>query len=141
MSSRDVHCAIDFPLAGDTVTGVLNSTGRAWSDNGQIDQVELSIDGTSGIIVNGTEEWYFELNTSQLEDGEHSLTAMASCSDIWSNPSELKLTVLNGPGEDEDNDDDDDGFLAGPSLLTTFVAVGAVVLTLRPPSRSIPERP
>ncbi len=133
LNSEDIHCEVDVPVSGEKLSGMVNISGRAWADRGDIEKVELSIDGGAGMPVNGTSNWSYDLNTQQLTEGEHNITVWASVEDTWSEPATLKFKVQNTPGngEEPEEEDDDDSFLDAPPLPFYLLAVLAALMLRR----------
>jgi len=64
------HLSVNSTSSGMFKGGTVNLTGTA---SEIITGIELSIDGGSWETVNGTGNWYYELNTSRFPDGSHTL--------------------------------------------------------------------
>ena len=67
---------ITAPVAGEQYSGILAVTGTA-SDDTLVEGVEVRIDGGAWTPVTGTGTWSFEVNTTQLPSGTHTLEARA----------------------------------------------------------------
>ena len=68
-------CSITRPDNGSTESGRLRVTGTAAMASDPIIRVQLRIDDGSVLIANGTESWYFDLDTTRMPNGPHSIEA------------------------------------------------------------------
>jgi len=89
---------LDAPTDGSTITGTVLVTGTA-SDNVAVSKVEISIDGGTWTTVSGTTNWSYSLNTQNMLNGTHTISARAtdSSSNISSIDS-ISVRVFNVPG-------------------------------------------
>jgi Bacterial Ig domain len=69
--------SIAAPNGGTTVTGTFSVSGTA-SDNVQVANVQVSVDGGPYRSATGTTSWSVSLNSSGYADGSHTLTAKAT---------------------------------------------------------------
>lgn len=69
--------AIALPSSGSSVTGEVSVSGSA-SDNGTVSKVEISVDGGSYSLAQGTSTWHYTLDTASLPDGAHTVAARAT---------------------------------------------------------------
>ena len=93
---------ITAPEDGSTVDGVVTIEGTADDEDGdeQVEMVEIRIDdggwGEAEIEeAEGTISWSFEWDTTEVENGEHTIYARAFDGEDYSEVSELNLTVDN----------------------------------------------
>jgi hypothetical protein len=68
--------SIATPAADTTVGGTVSVSGTA-TDNTQVAEVDVSVDGGAYQAAQGTDNWSYLLNTSSFADGPHTLTARA----------------------------------------------------------------
>ena len=68
---------ISTPTPGSTVAGTLNVSGIA-NDNLAVQKVEVSLDGGNWNLASGTNVWSYTLNTINLLNGTHLLSARAT---------------------------------------------------------------
>ena len=66
--------AITNPMNGQTVAGTITISGGS-SDNVGVANVQISIDGGSYQTAQGTTSWTYNLDTTQLGNGNHTITA------------------------------------------------------------------
>jgi len=66
--------AITNPMNGETVAGTITISGGS-SDNVGVANVQISIDGGSYQTAQGTTSWTYNLDTTQLGNGNHTITA------------------------------------------------------------------
>lgn len=69
--------AITFPANNSSVKGSVTISGTA-ADNAVLTKVELQIDGGAFNSVTGLSSWSAALNTTQLSEGAHTVTARAT---------------------------------------------------------------
>jgi hypothetical protein len=73
--SRDTSAptvVISSPQAGATLSGQIGLAGTA-SDNVQVAKVEISVDGGAYQGAQGTTSWTYQLDTSALAGGSHTI--------------------------------------------------------------------
>ena len=86
------------PVSGATVSNNLGISGTA-SDSVAVAKVELEIDNGPWIPASGTTTWLFALNTQNMLNGLHTISARAT--DTSDNPSSIatvNVRVFNVPG-------------------------------------------
>jgi hypothetical protein len=89
--------AITSPSNGATVSGTVSVTGTA-SDNAGISKVEIAIDSGAFSPANGTSSWSFSLNTTNLSNGTHTISAKAT--DTSANTKTTSISVIKaGAGQ------------------------------------------
>ena len=57
---------------GETISGIVTLEGEALDDD-KVEVVQVQIDGGEWVDAEGTDEWTFELDTTEMENGEHTL--------------------------------------------------------------------
>lgn len=74
MSTGDFQkVTISTPSVNQLTFGELQITGTATNQKGYITRVELSIDGGGWVTAEGTYSWSYTLDTTGLENGDHTL--------------------------------------------------------------------
>jgi hypothetical protein len=111
---------IDAPASGERAGRVLTIVGHATDDEGRLVWVKLQVDDGAWIKVEGTTAWSYELDTSGLRAGNHTITVVAS---DGVGQSEKRSVVFVVPEEEGG------GWHPG-ALLTLIVVVMVVVLLL-----------
>jgi glycosidase len=89
---------INSPANGSTVAGTILISGIA-SDNVAVANVQISIDDGSFVATSGTTNWSFSLNTQNLLNGTHTISARAT--DSSGNMSSIPVVtvrIINVPG-------------------------------------------
>jgi len=90
---------ISMPVDGSTVSGPLTISGMA-SDNIGIQKVELSLDDGDWILASGTNSWSYPLNTANLPNGTHVVSARATDpSGNVSSIDSVAVRFFNTPGD------------------------------------------
>lgn len=69
--------AIDTPSEGDTLSGEVTVEGTAEDPEGELDAVEVRVDGGDWQEVDGSSSWSFAWETRSVADGEHTVEARA----------------------------------------------------------------
>lgn len=118
---------VDGPDELHNVTGPLWINGTA-SDDDNIIEVQISIDGGEWQAVDGTSEWNYLLDTDALTEGNHTIRVRAYNGEHYSTPDELVITVLRSTDVGSNGGDGD-----GPGTWVIVVAI-ALVLLLVPTS-------
>jgi hypothetical protein len=112
-----LKCAITAPAEGKTVSGKLKVSGTASTVIGKVASVELKVDGGKWKQADGTADWSYRLDTSQLSNGRHTLTVHASDGRNLSNEASVTIEVSNPP--------------TGMAAVTTNpLLLGAIVLLI-----------
>ncbi len=89
---------INSPANGSTVAGTISVSGIA-SDNVTVANVQISIDNGAWVTASGTTSWSFSLNTQNMLNGTHTISARATdgSGNVSSTPS-VTVRVFNVPG-------------------------------------------
>ncbi len=117
---------ITRPKEPGPFSGLFTLLGTAKDPDGTVELVELAIDGGAWLEVSGTDPWSYEIDTSTLEDGEHTLTVRAFDGEIYS---EEETTTIEFRNSEDDSGDDDDEIL-GMKRSQFFLTVGIFVLVV-----------
>jgi len=92
---------ITSPDAGETISGTINVTGTAGDNDGTVGEVAISITGyLNWILVEGTDSWYYELNTEGLgmANGDYIIEIRSKDNNnSYSDIASLTVTVMNTP--------------------------------------------
>ena len=88
---------ISFPLSGTQISGVIYIIGTAYDIDGIIQKVDIKIDNSSWITVNGKRTWEYIWNTSSVSDGLHNIYARSFDGKDYSSIADIQITVLNNP--------------------------------------------
>ncbi|MBI4392883.1 MAG: PQQ-binding-like beta-propeller repeat protein [Euryarchaeota archaeon] len=94
------NVTVEFPIQGDTVTGVVDVIGRATDPDSptQVRFVEWRIDSGLWRRANGTATWLAKWDTATIAQGVHVLQARASDGNLVSEPVNVTLFVSQGGG-------------------------------------------
>ena len=95
------------PQDGALVSAVVNITGMAWDQDGNVTSVELSINGSRWLQAEGREEWYFLWNTTEYENKSYLIFVRCFDGEDYSDVMVLNLTVMNEAenGSEEDSNE------------------------------------
>lgn len=119
--SRDTTAptvVISSPQAGATLSGQIGVAGTA-SDNVQVAKVEISVDGGSYQAAQGTTSWTYQLDTSALAGGSHTITARATDSSGNQSSAAVSVTVSSALAQPD---------TTPPSVAISAPAAGSAVL-------------
>jgi len=112
---------ITRPIEGERVGGVYEIKGTA-TDDEEVTEVEISINGGDWLLVSGTGSWSHSWDTTSVGNGEHEIRARAFDGEKHSEEAVLVVVV-----ENEEDDGDDGGFLPGFELVLLVTAMGAAL--------------
>jgi len=96
-ASGKPQCSITRPYKDATESGKLRITGTAVMASDPIIRVQLRIDDGSVLIANGTDSWYFDLDTTRMANGPHSIEAKSFDGSQYSESVTVSFTVHNKP--------------------------------------------
>ena len=122
---------ITTPANNSDVSGLVNITGTAADEDGNIEKVELSVNKSSWVVVEGGESWWHVWNSSTVENGSYVIRVRAFDGEVYSDEIVWELVVKNegeeggedgGDGGEEPDDEDHDVF-----SIWVVVAVAVVV--------------
>ena len=85
---------ITSPLNGSTVNGTITIKGTASDDNNVV-KVEIRIDGKQWIQTVGTTSWNYNVDTTTLGNGMHTIEARSYDGSLYSNIASISLNVFN----------------------------------------------
>ncbi len=115
-NSRDTHTVtvdntdepptvtIDSPDEGATVSGSVDVAGTASDPDGEVQTVEVRIDGGAWNATSGTSSWSYTWDTTTgVSDGEHTVEARSYDGESHSSVASRTVTVDNG-GSDGSTD-------------------------------------
>jgi hypothetical protein len=86
--------AVTTPSAGAKVSGTFSVAGTA-SDDVSVATVAVSVDGGAYAAAQGTTAWTYSLDTTQLANGSHTLTAQATDGTGKTSTSSVTFSVGN----------------------------------------------
>jgi len=90
--------SITYPGNGATVSGIVAITGTASAPPGtEIKSVTISIDGGDSILVDGTTAWSYNLGTTSLPNGNHTINVQSFDGKSYSDKYTIPVMV-NNPG-------------------------------------------
>lgn len=95
---------IQAPTEGTTVNGTTTVEGTASDADGNVSHVEVRVDDGAWTNATGTENWTYEWDTTQHEDGNHSVDARSYDGQNYSAIDTVNVTVENGDGGGSDGD-------------------------------------
>ena len=79
------------PSDGQAVSGTLVVTGIA-TDKYRVTRVSIQLNGQAAVELEGTNNWYYTLDTSLLQEGPHTITVIAR--DEWGNVSQKSVSIV-----------------------------------------------
>jgi hypothetical protein len=88
-------CSIITPEE-NSVWSIVTISGTSFDPDGNIEKVELKINGGEWEIVDGTTNWSYSWNTINIEDGEYTIYVRSFDGKLYSEYSILNLDVING---------------------------------------------
>jgi len=88
-------CSVQSPSVGSRLSGVVHITGTAGDSDGAVAAVEVSVDGGAWSEATGNLSWSFDLDTTSLSNGEHTITARSYDGFNHSSTVSVTITVAN----------------------------------------------
>ena len=88
-------CTISSPSPGAILNGTVEISGTASDIDSTVQNVEIRIDGDSWMQVTGTTSWSYSLDTTELQDGQHTIYARAYDGTDFSMWQNISVTVDN----------------------------------------------
>jgi len=127
---------ISTPANNSDVSGLVNITGTATDEDGEIEKVELSLNGSSWVVVEGGGSWWHVWNSSTVENGSYEIRVRAFDGEDYSDEIVWGLVVKNegeagGDGEEDGEDEDDNVFSIWVVVAVAVVASGVGVAIYR----------
>lgn len=123
-SNRHPVCTITSPTDGETAFGTLTVTGTAADSDGTVVSAEIRVDDGAWTLATGTETWGFDLDTSNLSNGDHTIYARSYDGEDYSETAQVSVWV------DQGHVDEVVGILGLPGWLwIVIVSVVIVVMT------------
>jgi len=116
------------PTSGTTVSNDLPITGSCSDSDGTVEYVQIKIDSGTWIKVSGTISWSYDLDTTELENGLHTLYARAWDGENYSPIKSVSLTVDNIEIDDSTGNS---GRTPGFELVIVVCAIALVLLWKR----------
>ncbi|MCJ7572068.1 MAG: Ig-like domain-containing protein [Candidatus Thermoplasmatota archaeon] len=113
------------PAQGTSVSDTLPVIGSA-SDDTSVEYVQIKIDSESWITVNGNTSWSYNVDTSEIDNGQHTKYARAWDGKTYSELETISIIVNNI----DNQENDDSGRTPGFELIIVFCAI-ALILFLR----------
>jgi parallel beta-helix repeat protein len=95
LSNHPPTCSIARPEPGNTVSGRFNISGSASDSDGEIEYVDVRIDDGAWFQVIGTDSWYYRWDTTEVSNGEHTISVRAFDGSNYSEEVSLTAEVDN----------------------------------------------
>jgi hypothetical protein len=120
------YVTIVFPEEKSNLERSFEIKGTASSPQGLIENVQIKIDSNSWFSVNGTNKWDFQLNSSFLSNGNHSIYARSFDGLFFSDIEEINISFKNL----EINDDNiEKNETSGFEIIFTFLSIILILLS------------
>lgn len=124
-------CTITSPSPGTKISGAIVISGTTSDSDGTVQKVEIKIDNSNWIEIEGTTNWSFHLDTTSLSNGEHTLHFRAFDGINYSSEANISIRVDN-PSADSDE--------AWLWILTIIIIVIILLLVLFYIKKGKPEK-
>lgn len=108
--------------ADEKVGGKVKFSGASLDDT-SVEKVEVSIDGGDWMTVTGTTDWEYEVDTTTLTEGNHTLEVRSYDGEKYSDPVSITFEVDQSVAPKDDKKDDEPGFGAAIVLVALLAAV------------------
>ena len=95
---------ITYPTINQYITSIVKITGTAFDKDGdnQISLIEIKINGSDWIEVDGTDEWSYDLNTYEYKDGSTTIYARSWDGNSYSEIDEVTVQIQNPETSESD---------------------------------------
>lgn len=97
---------IIYPSNNSEVNGSIFLTGESSSDNSNITQIKIKIDSGEYNLVNGTNSWNYEIDTTNYGDGLHNISVFAIDENGNSVEKIIFIKINNNLAGEIDSEDD-----------------------------------
>jgi cyclophilin family peptidyl-prolyl cis-trans isomerase len=118
----------------EDVSDTITISGLAFDMDGDVEKVEIKIDDGSWKPANGSTNWNYELDTTKLSDGEHTIKVRVYDGEFYSDESSIKINVDNDKDTKDDGsskvDDDKSGALSSKSGKIILVGIILAVVII-----------
>jgi len=95
IDENDTLIEISNLMNGDNVNNNITIKGSAYNPNKQILSVQIRIDNQNWINVEGTENWRYNWNTTQISNGSHIISIRSFDGSIYSTEENIIVIVNN----------------------------------------------
>jgi hypothetical protein len=125
-------CTISSPSSGAKLSGAATISGSSSDSDGVVEQVEVKVDSGNWNQVTGTESWSYNLDTTGISNGAHTVYARAYDGDDYSQEVSVSIEVDNAvDGNGESEDGDSSLLIMGVFIVIIVVIIIAVALMRR----------
>jgi len=116
--------SIESPSNNSVIMGLVSIEGTASDFDSAVQAVEISFDGITWTNVSGTETWSFVWDTTQVENGNYTISVRSFDGVYYSKTAIIDLWVRNDLQKKEQSSGSTPGF----DVFVLVVAVGVAVL-------------
>jgi hypothetical protein len=141
VSSNDVNdngtvniipvCSISSPSSGVKLSGAATISGTSSDSDGTIEMVEVRIDSGSWKEAVGTTSWSYELDTTSISNGAHTIYARAYDGSDHSSLASVNIEVDNQADTNGDSEEEDSSFLIMILIIVIILVVVIAAVLLR----------
>jgi len=119
--------SIFAPLLNSEVSNDVYCTGQASDEDGEIEKVEMSIDGGSWFQLQGKDVWSYTWDSKSVENGVHIVSVRSYDGGDYSDEVSITVTVNNKEDKEEDKWYEEPVYIGG---LTSVIIVVVIVVAL-----------
>jgi hypothetical protein len=141
MSSNEVNgnqtenqiptCTISNPSQGAKLSGSSTISGTSSDVDGTVEHVEIKIDSDNWNQVQGTQSWSYDLDTTVISNGVHTVYARAYDGNDYSDEVSVSIEVDNAADANGDAEEEDSSNLIMIVLIIIIIAVIIAVVLIR----------
>jgi fibronectin type 3 domain-containing protein/Na+-transporting methylmalonyl-CoA/oxaloacetate decarboxylase gamma subunit len=113
--------AITTPSDGVRWAQTATISGTAFDSDGEVEKVEIRFNDGEWLLVNGTDDWSYEVNPKDLPNGENIIYARSFDGENYSN--EVDVTVTVDISEDDGDDEIVGVVLMGIAIILLIIVV------------------
>ncbi|UCE72890.1 MAG: fibronectin type III domain-containing protein [Methanomassiliicoccales archaeon] len=124
-------CTITTPTPEISLSGIFRISGEADDSDGTVERVEIRVDDDEWITIPGTTSWSYDLNTTNLTNGKHTIYIRSFDGTNYSLEASMEIQVSNPGPEKEKSLLEEPGFWAGIIILLVIVLIVIFMLLKR----------
>ena len=125
---------ITTPDDGEEVFGIIIIAGYSDDEDQDVERVEIKIDDGKWNFADGTDLWSFELDTTTLVDGEHTISARSYDGQDYSDEVSISIMV------EQEKKEEERGLNTGLIFVLVLLAIIAVLILAAALSRSLKKK-
>jgi hypothetical protein len=128
ITNEPPSCEISSPSSDAQLSGTATISGTSADSDGTVERVEVKVDTGNWNQATGTSSWSYDLDTTGLSDGAHTVYARAYDGQDYSSEASVSVEVANKVNGNGDPDNGDSSLWILVALIIIVVVVIIAVL-------------